>query len=85
MPLDRRLFLGRTAATGAVAAPAGAREDGRGRGRAPKRYSFSVLGTTDPHGNVFDRDYFTDAESDDRRSRGCWGTSTRRWSPTSTR
>jgi 2',3'-cyclic-nucleotide 2'-phosphodiesterase (5'-nucleotidase family) len=73
MPLDRRRFLGRTAATGAgaalagaVAAPAGAREDGRGRGRAPKRYSFSVLGTTDLHGNVFNWDYFTDAEYDDK-------------------
>ncbi|MFP3992645.1 5'-nucleotidase C-terminal domain-containing protein, partial [Streptomyces sp. E11-3] len=45
----------------AAAAPA----EGRGRGRE-KRYSFSVLGTTDLHGNVFNWDYFTDAEFDDR-------------------
>ncbi|SEP69833.1 bifunctional metallophosphatase/5'-nucleotidase [Streptomyces radiopugnans] len=74
MPLDRRGFLGRTAATGAgvalagaAAAPAEAREDGRGRRGAAKRHSFTVLGTTDLHGNVFNWDYFTDAEYDDSR------------------
>ncbi|MGK5500879.1 bifunctional metallophosphatase/5'-nucleotidase [Streptomyces sp. URMC 125] len=73
MPLDRRGFLGRTAATGAgvalagaVAAPAGAREEDRSGGGAAKRYSFTVMGTTDLHGNVFNWDYFTDAEYDDR-------------------
>ncbi|GAA2401868.1 5'-nucleotidase C-terminal domain-containing protein [Streptomyces glaucosporus] len=73
MPLDRRRFLGRTAATGAglalagaVAAPAGAHGGDRGGRGSSKRYSFTVLGTTDLHGNVFNWDYFTDAEYDDK-------------------
>ncbi|MFD9484246.1 bifunctional metallophosphatase/5'-nucleotidase [Streptomyces sp. NPDC059991] len=73
MPLNRRTFLGTTAAAGAgaaivggVAAPAEAHEQGHGHGRAPRRYSFSVMGTTDLHGNVFNWDYFTDKEFDDK-------------------
>ncbi|MEV6550815.1 5'-nucleotidase C-terminal domain-containing protein [Streptomyces sp. NPDC051597] len=73
MPLNRRTFLGTTAAAGAgaaiaggVAAPAEAHERGHGHGHAPKRYSFSVMGTTDLHGNVFNWDYFTDKEFDDK-------------------
>ncbi|GAA2444674.1 bifunctional metallophosphatase/5'-nucleotidase [Streptomyces macrosporus] len=73
MPLDRRRFLGRTAATGAglalagaAAAPAEAHGDDRDGRRSTKRYSFTVLGTTDLHGNVFNWDYFTDAEYDDK-------------------
>ena len=73
MPLDRRRFLGRTAATGAgltlpgaVATPAEAHGGARGGRRSPDRYSFTVLGTTDLHGNVFNWDYFTDAEYDDK-------------------
>ncbi|NUL04235.1 5'-nucleotidase C-terminal domain-containing protein [Streptomyces lunaelactis] len=73
MPLNRRTFLERSAAAGAgvaivgsAAAPAEAREDGHGHGRPPKRYSFTVMGTTDLHGNVFNWDYFTDKEFDDR-------------------
>src|SRR5262245_2210582 len=78
MPLNRRDFLNRSAATGAGLALAGtagtvagaAQATGRhghghGHGHAPKRYSFSVLGTTDLHGNVLNWDYFTDAEYDD--------------------
>ncbi|MGW0559099.1 bifunctional metallophosphatase/5'-nucleotidase [Streptomyces sp. NPDC003016] len=73
MPLNRRTFLGRSAAAGAgvavaggtVAAPATAAE-ARGKGRGPKRYSFTVMGTTDLHGNVFNWDYFTDKEFDDK-------------------
>ncbi|MBC2877150.1 MULTISPECIES: bifunctional metallophosphatase/5'-nucleotidase [Streptomyces] len=82
MPLNRRRFLGRTAATGAGmaltgavgAASAAAAEQplagqgahgGRGHGRT-KRYAFTVMGTTDLHGNVFNWDYFTDAEFDDK-------------------
>ncbi|GAA2960906.1 bifunctional metallophosphatase/5'-nucleotidase [Streptomyces enissocaesilis] len=73
MPLNRRTFLGRSAAAGAgvavaggaVAAPATA-AGARGKGRAPKRYSFTVMGTTDLHGNVFNWDYFTDKEFDDK-------------------
>ncbi|MFF1375355.1 bifunctional metallophosphatase/5'-nucleotidase [Streptomyces sp. NPDC058308] len=73
MPLNRRKFLGTSAAsgvgvalTGAAVAPAAeAGESGRG-GRRAKRYSFTVLGTTDLHGNVFNWDYFTDKEFDDK-------------------
>ncbi|MFF9805269.1 bifunctional metallophosphatase/5'-nucleotidase [Streptomyces coeruleorubidus] len=73
MPLNRRKFLEKSAVTGAGVALAGAvgapgaqaaeaREDKRG----PKRYAFTVLGTTDLHGNVFNWDYFTDKEFDDK-------------------
>ncbi|KUJ54402.1 bifunctional metallophosphatase/5'-nucleotidase [Streptomyces albus subsp. albus] len=71
MPLNRRTFLGRSAATGAgvaltgavAAAPARAQE---AAGSHRKRYSFTVMGTTDLHGNVFNWDYFTDKEFDDK-------------------
>ncbi|MCX4822364.1 5'-nucleotidase C-terminal domain-containing protein [Streptomyces sp. NBC_01142] len=73
MPLNRRTFLERSAAAGAgvaiagaAAAPATAQERGHGQGRPPKRYSFTVMGTTDLHGNVFNWDYFTDREFDDK-------------------
>ncbi|MFJ7191338.1 bifunctional metallophosphatase/5'-nucleotidase [Streptomyces bacillaris] len=69
---DRRTFLGRSAAVGAGAAGAVmvggealAHGRGHGEGRPVKRYSFSVMGTTDLHGNVFNWDYFTDREYDD--------------------
>ncbi|MDG9710033.1 bifunctional metallophosphatase/5'-nucleotidase [Streptomyces sp. DH10] len=73
MPLNRRKFLEKSAVTGAGVALAGAvgapgaqaaeaREDKRGA----KRYAFTVLGTTDLHGNVFNWDYFTDKEFDDK-------------------
>ncbi|MFJ2344385.1 bifunctional metallophosphatase/5'-nucleotidase [Streptomyces antimycoticus] len=69
MPLDRRKFLGRTAATSAGAALAAAAAavpaEARGHGRPRRRYAFTVMGTTDLHGNVFNWDYFTDAEFDD--------------------
>ncbi|MFE7777356.1 bifunctional metallophosphatase/5'-nucleotidase [Streptomyces sp. NPDC057445] len=73
MPLNRRTFLGRSAAAGAgvavagaVAVPAEAHGHDHGHGRPPKRYSFTVMGTTDLHGNVFNWDYFTDKEFDDK-------------------
>lgn len=75
MPLNRRTFLGRSAVAGAGVAlaggvgagPAVASEPmGHGHGRPPKRYSFTVMGTTDLHGNVFNWDYFTDKEFDDK-------------------
>ncbi|GAA1191225.1 5'-nucleotidase C-terminal domain-containing protein [Streptomyces hebeiensis] len=75
MPLNRRTFLGSTAVAGAGAALAGgtavpvqaatAEGIGAGRGRPDKRYAFTVMGTTDLHGNVFNWDYFTDKEFDD--------------------
>ncbi|MFD9861105.1 bifunctional metallophosphatase/5'-nucleotidase [Streptomyces alboflavus] len=82
MPLNRRKFLGRSAATGAGVALAGAVAaplaeaaeaadaavvPGAARpGKRPRRYSFTVMGTTDLHGNVFNWDYFTDKEFDDK-------------------
>jgi 2',3'-cyclic-nucleotide 2'-phosphodiesterase/3'-nucleotidase len=75
MPLNRRKFLGRSAATGAGVALAGVAvpaEAATGAGKAPvkapakaQRYAFTVMGTTDLHGNIFNWDYFTDAEFDD--------------------
>ncbi|RDG35457.1 bifunctional metallophosphatase/5'-nucleotidase [Streptomyces corynorhini] len=75
MPLNRRTFLGSSAAAGAgVALAAGVTPaeatglghgQGPGHGRPRKRYSFTVMGTTDLHGNVFNWDYFTDKEFDD--------------------
>ncbi len=71
MPLNRRTFLERSAAAGAGVAVAGAvavpaEAHGSGRPRPQKRYSFTVMGTTDLHGNVFNWDYFTDREFDDK-------------------
>ncbi|HET6353802.1 bifunctional metallophosphatase/5'-nucleotidase [Streptomyces sp.] len=69
MPLDRRTFLGTSAATGAGVALAGTTAGpaaATGHTRPPKRYSFTVMGTTDLHGNVFNWDYFTDKEFDDK-------------------
>lgn len=71
MPLNRRTFLGTSAAAGAGVAMAGgvavpAEALGRGSERPPKRYAFTVMGTTDLHGNVFNWDYFTDKEFDDK-------------------
>ncbi len=74
MPLNRRDFINRSAATGAgvalagaagvvAAAPAEAAEDHHGH--RPKTYSLRVLGTTDMHGHALNWDYFTNAEYDD--------------------
>ncbi|MFJ4779517.1 bifunctional metallophosphatase/5'-nucleotidase [Streptomyces sp. NPDC088762] len=70
MAFDRRTFLGTTAATGAAVALAGATSSPAAAqsesGRPPRTYSFTVMGTTDLHGNVFNWDYFTDKEFDDK-------------------
>ncbi|MEU8518481.1 5'-nucleotidase C-terminal domain-containing protein [Streptomyces sp. NBC_01216] len=71
MPLNRRTFLESSAVVGAGAAlSAGvAAAPAQASGRHPKpakRYSFTVMGTTDLHGNVFNWDYFTDKEFDDK-------------------
>ncbi|MEU7277795.1 5'-nucleotidase C-terminal domain-containing protein [Streptomyces sp. NPDC045431] len=73
MPLNRRTFLERSAAAGAgvalagsVAGPAVAQDETGGKAGKDKRYSFTVMGTTDLHGNVFNWDYFTDKEFDDK-------------------
>ncbi|MER7953347.1 5'-nucleotidase C-terminal domain-containing protein [Streptomyces sp. NPDC096030] len=71
MPLNRRTFLessvavgaGAALTTGVAAAPAQAHGP---RPKPAKRYSFTAMGTTDLHGNVFNWDYFTDKEFDDK-------------------
>jgi 2',3'-cyclic-nucleotide 2'-phosphodiesterase/3'-nucleotidase len=78
MPLNRRDFINRSAATGAgvaltgavgavAAAPAEAADQrhGHGHGHRPATFSLRVLGTTDLHGHALNWDYFTDAEYDD--------------------
>ncbi|MEU3250463.1 5'-nucleotidase C-terminal domain-containing protein [Streptomyces sp. NPDC006997] len=66
MPLNRRKFLKKSAATGAGVAVAGAAAAPAAQAspaRKPaKRYSLTVLGTTDLHGRVFNWDYFKDAD-----------------------
>ncbi|MFI6853580.1 bifunctional metallophosphatase/5'-nucleotidase [Streptomyces sp. NPDC050416] len=70
MPLNRRKFLEKSAVTGAGVALAGAvgapGAQAAEAERGTKRYAFTVLGTTDLHGNVFNWDYFTDKEFDDK-------------------
>ncbi|MFF5936222.1 bifunctional metallophosphatase/5'-nucleotidase [Streptomyces sp. NPDC012508] len=71
MPLNRRTFLESSVAVGAGAAltTGVAAVPAQAHGPAPRparRYSFTVMGTTDLHGNVFNWDYFTDKEFDDK-------------------
>ncbi|GGJ25850.1 bifunctional metallophosphatase/5'-nucleotidase [Streptomyces brasiliensis] len=74
MPLNRRKFLEKSAVTGAgvalagqAAAPAAhAATDTAASAKRPKRYSLTVLGTTDLHGNVFNWDYFKDTDYSDK-------------------
>ncbi|MEU6316352.1 5'-nucleotidase C-terminal domain-containing protein [Streptomyces sp. NPDC047009] len=72
MPLNRRKFLKRSAVTGAGVALAGAAAAPSAEaapahaGPAKKRYSLTVMGTTDLHGHVFNWDYFKDAEYADK-------------------
>ncbi|CAM5342671.1 MULTISPECIES: bifunctional UDP-sugar hydrolase/5'-nucleotidase [Streptomyces] len=73
MPLDRRKFLMKSAVTGAGVAVAGAvgapaaqaAQPAQAKGPKKKRYALTVMGTTDLHGNVFNWDYFKDAEYSD--------------------
>ncbi|CAG6395333.1 5'-nucleotidase C-terminal domain-containing protein [Streptomyces cocklensis] len=75
MPLNRRDFINRSAATGAgvalagtagaVAAAGPAQAAEQGQGHQPKTFSLRVLGTTDLHGHALNWDYFTNAEYDD--------------------
>ncbi|MFC4499122.1 MULTISPECIES: bifunctional metallophosphatase/5'-nucleotidase [Streptomyces] len=72
MPLNRRKFLKKSAVTGAgvaiagaAAAPAAQATEAKKPGKPakqPKRYSLTVMGTTDLHGHVFNWDYFKNAE-----------------------
>ncbi|MFB0628930.1 bifunctional UDP-sugar hydrolase/5'-nucleotidase [Streptomyces sp. AB3(2024)] len=75
MAFDRRKFMGASAATGAAVALAGATSSpasaqeaqaDRQASKGPRTYAFTVMGTTDLHGNVFNWDYFTDKEFDDK-------------------
>ncbi|MFE6052212.1 bifunctional metallophosphatase/5'-nucleotidase [Kitasatospora sp. NPDC056446] len=81
MPLNRRDFVTRSAATAAGAALAGgaavaaapsaaaAEPDtaaAKGPQRKPRKQAFTVMGTTDLHGRVLNWDYFTDAEYVDK-------------------
>ncbi|MEU3912571.1 5'-nucleotidase C-terminal domain-containing protein [Streptomyces sp. NPDC029721] len=74
MGFDRRTFMGASAATGAAVALAGASAAPAAAAPAAaaapsgkqRTYSFTVMGTTDLHGNVFNWDYFTDKEFDDK-------------------
>ncbi|MER5432767.1 5'-nucleotidase C-terminal domain-containing protein [Streptomyces sp. NPDC002588] len=75
MPLNRRKFLKKSAVTGAgvaiagaAAAPAAQAAEAKRPGKPakqPKRYSLTVMGTTDLHGHVFNWDYFKNAEYKD--------------------
>ncbi|KAB8165333.1 bifunctional metallophosphatase/5'-nucleotidase [Streptomyces sp. 3MP-14] len=75
MSLDRRTFVGRTAATGAGLALAGGLAPAATASATPhapegdtaggRRFDLTVLGTTDLHGHVHNWDYFTDAEYTD--------------------
>ncbi|MFC3495415.1 bifunctional metallophosphatase/5'-nucleotidase [Glycomyces rhizosphaerae] len=62
MTVNRRTLLGASAAAGAAAAVAAASP---AEAKPAKRYSFTVMGTTDLHGNVFNWDYFKDAAYSD--------------------
>ncbi|MEU1406370.1 5'-nucleotidase C-terminal domain-containing protein [Streptomyces sp. NPDC005728] len=73
-PLNRRTFLQKSAVTGAAVAAAGAvgtgsaeaAEAGHRPEKAPRTWSFSILGTTDLHSHVFDWDYYKDAPYTDK-------------------
>lgn len=74
MPLNRRKFLKKSAVTGAgvaiagaAAAPAAQAAETSTAKKPAKRYSLTVMGTTDLHGNIFNWDYFKDAEYSDAK------------------
>ncbi|MEU5094235.1 5'-nucleotidase C-terminal domain-containing protein [Streptomyces sp. NPDC020996] len=74
MPLNRRKFLKKSAVTGAgvalagtAAAPAAQAAEATKAPRPAKRYSLTVMGTTDLHGHIFNWDYFKDAEYADAK------------------
>ncbi|MBZ9645596.1 bifunctional UDP-sugar hydrolase/5'-nucleotidase [Streptomyces sp. PSKA30] len=74
MPLNRRKFLKKSAVTGAgvalagaASAPAAQAAEVRKGPRPAKRYSLTVMGTTDLHGHIFNWDYFKNAEYTDAK------------------
>ncbi|MFF3575851.1 bifunctional metallophosphatase/5'-nucleotidase [Streptomyces mirabilis] len=74
-PMNRREFVKKSAVTGAAvtvagavaATPAQARTADHKPEKAPRTWSFSILGTTDLHSHVFDWDYYTDAAYKDSK------------------
>jgi 2',3'-cyclic-nucleotide 2'-phosphodiesterase/3'-nucleotidase len=72
-PMDRREFIQKSAVTGAAVAVAGAvgaapaQAADRKPGKAPKTWSFSILGTTDLHSHVFNWDYYANAAYKDSK------------------
>jgi 2',3'-cyclic-nucleotide 2'-phosphodiesterase / 3'-nucleotidase len=72
-PMNRREFVQRSAVTGAAVAVAGAVGTGTAEAaghnppKAPRTWSFSILGTTDLHSHVFDWDYYKDAAYTDSK------------------
>ncbi|ELP67432.1 bifunctional metallophosphatase/5'-nucleotidase [Streptomyces turgidiscabies] len=74
MPLNRRKFLKKSAVTGAgvaltsaVVAPAAQAAEAKKPVKPVKRYSLTVMGTTDLHGHIFNWDYFKNAEYSDAK------------------
>ncbi|UQX88299.1 5'-nucleotidase C-terminal domain-containing protein [Jatrophihabitans telluris] len=66
--MSRRQILASAAVTGAGAAlwaAGAATASASAPAEHPDRFTLTVLGTTDTHGNVFNWDYFKDAEYDD--------------------
>ncbi|MFF4257505.1 bifunctional metallophosphatase/5'-nucleotidase [Streptomyces sp. NPDC001663] len=72
-PLNRREFVKKSAVTGAAVAAAGAVGTGtaqaadRTPAKAPKTWSFSILGTTDLHSHVFNWDYYSNKAYSDSK------------------
>ncbi|GIF04388.1 bifunctional metallophosphatase/5'-nucleotidase [Actinoplanes siamensis] len=65
--VSRRGVLAVSAAAAAtpLAFPAAAQAGGKGHPKPPETYHLTVLGTSDLHGNVYNWDYYKDAEYDD--------------------
>ncbi|MFF4059326.1 bifunctional metallophosphatase/5'-nucleotidase [Streptomyces sp. NPDC001668] len=72
-PMNRRQFVKKSAVTGAAVAAAGSVAAGPAQAaehkpvKAPKTWSFSILGTTDLHSHVFDWDYYLDKAYSDSK------------------
>ncbi|MEX3100540.1 MULTISPECIES: bifunctional UDP-sugar hydrolase/5'-nucleotidase [unclassified Streptomyces] len=71
-PWNRRQFMQKSAVTGAAVAAAGAVGAPAAQAAQPekcrtKKWSFSILGTTDLHSHVFDWDYYKDAAYSDSK------------------
>jgi 2',3'-cyclic-nucleotide 2'-phosphodiesterase/3'-nucleotidase len=71
--MNRRAFVKKSAVTGAAVAAAGtvaaapAQAAERKPAKAPRTWSFSILGTTDLHSHVFDWDYYLDKAYSDSK------------------